>query len=49
MLTRDEVRGLMADLLVSQQPPTARVHFSDWLAQNAERIGTRYASELARR
>jgi NADH dehydrogenase len=49
LLTRDEIRGLMTDLLVSRQPPIARVRFSDWLVRNAEQIGMRYASELARR
>ncbi len=48
-LTRDEVRGLMADLLVSSGPPTAPTRFSEWLQRNAEFFGTRYASEIARR
>ena len=48
LLTRDEVRGLMADLLVSAQPPTGHTRLSDWLAHNADRVGTRYASELKR-
>ncbi|MEW5763123.1 MAG: NAD(P)H-binding protein [Bacillota bacterium] len=48
VLTRDEVRGLMANLLVSGGPPTAPTRFSDWLAANAGRVGTAYASELAR-
>jgi uncharacterized protein YbjT (DUF2867 family) len=29
-LTRDEVRGLMANLLVSSAPPTAPTRFSEW-------------------
>jgi hypothetical protein len=29
VLTRDEIRGLMADLLVSAGPPTAATRFSD--------------------
>ena len=48
-LTRDEVRGLMANLLVSQAPPTAPTRFSEWLRRNAEFFGIRYASEVARR
>ncbi|MEK7404531.1 MAG: NAD-dependent epimerase/dehydratase family protein [Acidobacteriota bacterium] len=48
VLTRDEIQGLMADLLVSRDPPTAPTRFSEWLEQNAQRLGTRYASELGR-
>jgi uncharacterized protein YbjT (DUF2867 family) len=48
-LTRDEVRGLMANLLVSSAPPTAPTRFSEWLRRNAEFFGVHYASEVARR
>jgi uncharacterized protein YbjT (DUF2867 family) len=48
-LTRDEVRGLMANLLVSSAPPTAPTRFSECLRRNAEFFGVRYASEVARR
>ncbi len=48
-LTRDEIRGLMADLLVSHSAPTAPTRLSEWLARNATNIGTRYNSELSRR
>ena len=46
VLTRDEVNGLMANLLVSSQSPTGRTSLSDWLAENAHWIGTAYMSEL---
>ena len=48
VLTRDEVEGLMANLLVSAGPPTGKTRFSEWLGQNAGSVGDRYASELAR-
>ena len=48
VLTRDEVEGLMANLLVSKNPPTGKTRLSDWLTQNASIVGTSYASELAR-
>lgn len=48
ILTRDEVYGLMSNLLVSGDPPTGRTCLRDWLADNAERIGVTYASELGR-
>ena len=48
VLTREEIDGLMADLLVSKQPATGRTRFSAWLAENASVLGLRYASELRR-
>ena len=48
VLTRDEVEGLMANLLVSKNPPTGKTLLSDWLTQNVGIVGTCYASELAR-
>lgn len=48
LLTRDEVEGLMSNLLVSESPPTGQTRLSDWLAQNADSVGARYASELNR-
>lgn len=48
-LTRDEVRGLMADLLVSSGAPTALTRFSEWLLRSADTFGIRYASEIAKR
>lgn len=48
VLTRDEARGLMSNLLVTDSAPNAPTRFSDWLRDNAGRIGVAYASELAR-
>lgn len=48
LITRDEVAGLMANLLISQNPPLGQTHLSDWLDQHADSVGTKYASELAR-
>jgi len=48
VLTDDEVKGLMANLLISAGPPTGHTRLSDWLSQNADRVGARYASELNR-
>lgn len=48
VLTRDEVAGLMANLLVSSKPPTGKTHLSDWLSKHADSVGQRYASELRR-
>lgn len=48
VLTPDEIRGLMANLLASEGPPTGPTRLSEWLERNAGRVGARYASELAR-
>jgi NADH dehydrogenase len=48
VLTREEIEGLMANLLVSTLPPTGQARFTAWLAQNAGILGKQYASELQR-
>ena len=48
VLTHDEIKGLMADLLVSQQPPTGHTGLRGWIESHAETIGRTYASELRR-
>ena len=49
IITRDEIGGLMAGLLVSGRPPTCPTLLSDWLKDNAASLGMRYASEISRR
>lgn len=48
VLTRDEVTGLMTDLLVSTQPAAGQTRLSDWLRDNAATLGAHYASEIKR-
>jgi uncharacterized protein YbjT (DUF2867 family) len=48
LLTRDEISGLMANLLVSHAPRTGTTSLRAWLEQNADKVGRHYASELAR-
>ena len=48
VLTRQEVEGLMDELLVSHEPPRGTRRFDDWLLANANTVGLRYASELSR-
>ncbi|HEU5198876.1 MAG TPA: NAD-dependent epimerase/dehydratase family protein [Ktedonobacterales bacterium] len=48
ILTRDEISGLMANLLISDQAPTAHTRLSEWLSVHADEVGRRYASELQR-
>jgi NADH dehydrogenase len=46
VLTREEVDGLLSNLLVSANPPTGHTRFSEWLAQHAASVGARYTSEV---
>lgn len=49
VLTREEIEGLMADLLYVDGPPSGTTKLTDWARANADTLGRRYASELARR
>ncbi len=47
-LTRDELEGLMRNLLVCPGEPTGKLKFTNWIAANASQVGFTYASEIAR-
>ena len=46
ILTPEEVDGLMGNLLVSKEPARGKIAFKDWLFENSDIIGKKYASEL---
>jgi uncharacterized protein YbjT (DUF2867 family) len=48
LVTRDELEGLMAGLLVSTEPPRGARRFEDWLTGSAEQLGRGLASDLRR-
>ena len=48
VLTKDEVDGLMAGLLVSGEPARGKTHLAGWLSANKRTVGLEYASELKR-
>jgi uncharacterized protein YbjT (DUF2867 family) len=48
LLTPEEVDGLMAGLLISNEPPRCKTHLKDWLIENKGSVGVHYASELKR-
>lgn len=48
VLTKDELRGLMANKLMSNQVPNGKTLFSEWLRNNRDSVGTEYTSELKR-
>ncbi len=49
LITREEIRGLMAGLLCVDAPPAGTTRLTEWARKNAGTLGRRYASELARR
>ncbi len=48
-LTREEIAGLMQDLLNTDSEPAGRTKLTEWAREHAATLGTRYTSELARR
>jgi NADH dehydrogenase len=49
LITRDEVEGLMQDLLATESDPTGRTKLSSWAREHSATLGRRYATELGRR
>jgi len=49
IITRDEIKGLMAGLLCTHSPPIGTIKLTDWLKENAATLGIRYRNELSRR
>jgi uncharacterized protein YbjT (DUF2867 family) len=48
VLTWEEYKGLMANLLAPEGPAAGKTQLTEWLSQNRERLGLHYASELSR-
>jgi len=48
-ITREEIAGLMAELLYVPTPATGKTPLTAWMKANATTLGRRYASELDRR
>lgn len=48
VLTWEEYKGLMGNLLAQDGPSAGDIRLSDWLAENHDRVGRKYASEIAR-
>jgi uncharacterized protein YbjT (DUF2867 family) len=49
LITRDEVEGLMQDLLATESEPTGQTKLSSWAREHASTLGRHYATELGRR
>jgi NADH dehydrogenase len=48
-ITREEVAGLMGELLFVESKPAGRTRLTEWAKAHSDELGRRYASELARR
>jgi uncharacterized protein YbjT (DUF2867 family) len=48
LLTKQELEGLMEELLVSNEEPRGSRRVDDWLLRSADGLGRSYASELSR-
>lgn len=49
MITKDEVQGLMANLLYVDTQSAGTTKLTDWTKKHADTLGFKYTSELARR
>ena len=49
IVTREEIAGLMDDLLCVDAEPAGATYLSQWVRQHRDNLGRTYASELARR
>lgn len=49
MITREEIRGLMDNLLCVDAPPAGNTKLTDWARERSGSLGLHYTSELSRR
>jgi uncharacterized protein YbjT (DUF2867 family) len=49
VITREEIDGLMADLLHVNAPPAGQTRLTEWVREHADTLGRAYTSELTRR
>ncbi len=48
-ITREEIRGLMSDLLYTGSSPVGTTRLSEWAKANSDALGKKYSNELKRR
>ena len=49
LITREEIQGLMGDLLYVDAPPAGETRLTDWARRHAKSLGMQYSNELVRR
>ena len=48
-ITREEIKGLMQNLLYVDEEPTGKIKLTEWVKENKNTLGKKYANELSRR
>jgi len=48
-ITREEIEGLMTELLYVDSPPAGKTKLTDWAKRHRDSLGIKYANELTRR
>lgn len=48
-ITREEIRGLMSDLLYTESSPAGTTKLTEWTKENSNMLGVQYSNELKRR
>jgi NADH dehydrogenase len=49
MITKEEIEGLMSNLLYVESPPVGSTKLTEWAKKHSDTLGLKYTSELARR
>ncbi len=49
VITRDEIAGLMGDLLYTDSTPAGATRLTEWAVSHYDSLGVKYANELSRR
>jgi NADH dehydrogenase len=49
LITREEIEGLMDDLLYVDASPAGETRLTEWARRHADSLGMQYSNELARR
>lgn len=49
MITKEEIQGLMENLLYVESAPTGSTKLTEWAKKHSDTLGLKYTSELARR
>jgi nucleoside-diphosphate-sugar epimerase len=49
IVTKEEIKGLMDDLLCVDSPPAGKTKLSEWALDHRKSLGKKYSSELTRR
>lgn len=48
-ITKEEIKGLMQNLLYVNEEPKGKIKLTDWVKENKNTLGKKYANELLRR